>query len=793
MILVKTTKYEVLLNLNQYFEMDHPLPNIEVIKLCPAAFLLNVPKADVAWIFNPWPDITKYLDDKKLRFNGVVCPDIRLQQGRSCNLIEFPLFHAMYIQGMVFRGEKPVLVGTQKQLLLAGESFRRGVYGFYDESELAGCDLDSGQIHDLMQEITGLASDQRIKDVDELVDLIALNPLVPAPQEPVATDYHGLRVWKKDVNVFAAAWQDEEVTIDCNLGADEKYVPPLKIDIKNIPITPYQVIDTGEEDGFAPQSCMHTVLRWQNKIICIDLPMNASYLLDKISVSPTQLDVVLFTHNHDDHIGDFSLLLHMDKKVTVICPKVIWRSILLKAAMVFAMSVEELESYVDYQPIGYGPDNELEYAGLRIEAYPSIHSVPCAVYRIRAQVDGEWKIYSHLSDILNFQRCNTLVEQGFISKERFQEYRDFLLYPTNLKKIDVGTPDGAEAFSVHGSWKDFTTDKSTHIVLGHIQQEKLNRAATVTVGQFNAVGTAHNLAKRPSREIKIATLKEFALSQLTHYFSTLLGDQYEDKQALIEASLEPLANNEIRLIPPNTPFIKHGESAAFVDLAICGVGSVWHQDPRTDGSWSHVTNIYPGDLIGDMGVLRQCLRNASVRADTYMYVLRIPDEQFRELVIALDLFSSAEQINGGRKEGALQTIWRQRMTVQASGLVCRAFPVNLQNRIARQATEVTLLEGADIDLSGAGNRAIYLADDPGAITLRSSKKSADHTAPDRPIKAAVYGERGFLTGTPENYLLVANRDTTLLRLDADRFDWMNDVPVLKTRLRELVEQRQVYL
>ena len=62
---------------------------------------------------------------------------------------------------------------------------------------------------------------------------------------------------------------------------------------------------------------MHTVIQWRERVICLDLPMNVPYLLDKVSISRTEIDAVIFTHNHDDHIGEFSMLLQQDKKVTI--------------------------------------------------------------------------------------------------------------------------------------------------------------------------------------------------------------------------------------------------------------------------------------------------------------------------------------------------------------------------------------------------------------------------------------------------------------------------------------------
>ena len=81
---------------------------------------------------------------------------------------------------------------------------------------------------------------------------------------------------------------------------------------KSRPYKLFQIVDTGEEDGFSPKSCMHTLIQWRDRIICIDLPMNVSYLLDQVSISRSEIDAVIFTHNHDDHIGELSMLLQME-------------------------------------------------------------------------------------------------------------------------------------------------------------------------------------------------------------------------------------------------------------------------------------------------------------------------------------------------------------------------------------------------------------------------------------------------------------------------------------------------
>lgn len=76
-----------------------------------------------------------------------------------------------------------------------------------------------------MQEIKGLALNEKIHEVEELLDVIPLVSLKKHSTWHTATDYHGLRIQKKGINVFGATWEKEEVTIDCNLGEEETYTP----------------------------------------------------------------------------------------------------------------------------------------------------------------------------------------------------------------------------------------------------------------------------------------------------------------------------------------------------------------------------------------------------------------------------------------------------------------------------------------------------------------------------------------------------------------------------------------
>lgn len=758
--------------------------NIELTEVCAGSYLLSVPEIDVSWVFNPWPDISKFLIKRDLPFNGVVCPDTRIQNGVNCNLIEFPLLYVLFAKGMIFRGEKPYLIGTRFQIQKNCKGFKRSLFAYFKSDEMKGCDLSESECNALMSEIEGLTFNG-IQNTRELIKTITLKPLEECPDYENATNIKGLKIWKSSGNVFDVEYKGERHRIDCNLKTNEIYHPPLKIDVKNIPLTQFQVIDTGEEDGFSQNSCMHTVVQWRDKIICVDLPMNVKYLLEKISISRFEIDSVIFTHCHDDHIGDIPTLMQLGKKVKVFCPKIIWKSILHKASCMMYMDPAELATYFDYQPLEYG--KEFNYSGLRILAFPSIHSVPCSIYRIRGMVKGEWKTYTHLSDILNLKRAKLLLKEKFITQKRYDDYKNFLLAPADIKKIDVGAVTGTEEVSVHGHWKDFINDKSKHIILGHITGDKLDDEAKVLVGQLAVVGSARDLSEGLHQSY-VDKYVERAIKYLDDYLFNLLIDRIkkgEITREKITDSVLLFANQEIRLIQPNTPFLKIGQNSTFVDMVVSGIGSIW---AKTENGMEQKAIIQAGDVIGDMGVLENLPRNASIKAETYMRVLRIPGHVFRDEMINLGLFVPSEAKGTFEKECLFKKIWRNRELIQSTSLFSKEVPVYLQNKIAQWAVEKIVQKGDTIYQSNNG-KSMVIAPHGTSMIANANLKSVE----DDLTKIPVFGEEHFIQTPLERYHVKARNKTRILVLPAQPYDWINEIPIFKLRLKELNELRALFI
>ena len=202
-----------------------------------------------------------------------------------------------------------------------------------------------------------------------------------------------------------------------------------------------------------------------------------------------------------------------------------------------------------------------------------------------------------------------------------------------------------------------------------------------------------------------------------------------------------------------------------------------------EGDLVRVANVNAGDLIGDMGVLLQVPRTASIRSDTYMHVLRIPGFLFREAALWLGIFSEEGE------ESLLRQIWRRREIVQASHLFGAEVPLYLQNRIARHAREIRLAPGETAYPCAGSGEGLVVGREAEAFVVDYQDQVLLPEASAPPV----FGEKRFLEGTPEAYRVTVRRETDLLCLDRERFEWVREVPIFRLRLSQLIGKRSVFV
>jgi phosphoribosyl 1,2-cyclic phosphodiesterase len=738
--------------------------SLQVKKICDGAFCVDIPEIGISWLFNAWPDIVKHVIEKDYKINGVVYTELtqKLDISPQSNFLEFPLLHCLFNLGMIFEGERPVVIGSESQIIRAREAFMRGLYGFQNITEILECLSNMEEAETLIGEIEGLGYNG-IQDIDNLVHFF---PLI-AEKNDLSCVHKGLRVTSHSPNVFELKYEKNTVELDCNLGMQCRYNVPFRLNHDSIKPADFQVIDTGEADGFsANYSCNHTTIRWHGKTLCVDLPMNVSKMLFHVGISNSEIDAVVFTHNHDDHIGDLAFLFESHKKIDVLCPEIIWSAITRKAAAVYDCTEDDISSFVRYIPIPFG--EKYDYQGLVITPHLSVHPVPTAIYKFCVKYENAYKSYVHLCDVLNFQRCENLLENESLDRDRLLSYKKFMSQSASLKKVDVGTKERGELFSVHGSWRDFVDDPAEEIVLTHVNPESLEPQAVESVGHVSKFGTVRNLIKS-SGSFLGDIYKEKVISFLCHALSEILDRSINETELKDFPEWHEIINTNIVGFKPKDIVQDSGNNAGSIVVWLTGTGRL-----MTEKNGPQI-NVQSGDVVGDIDAVLGFVACCDLRSENYANVAFIPKELFRRLLLVLIHESECNFIE------LMEEQHRIRSKLLDSGLCFSNTSISLKNSIAKRARQVDL-KPHDPILDG-----LYIGCDLRDCCIQFNGTELDENA----VRIPVFGSILNQIGSQQYFQPTIKRASTFLYISAEHTKWLMNVPSIHYRLHEIVRWRKM--
>ena len=736
--------------------------SLQVRQICEGAYCVDIHEIGVSWLLNAWPDVVKYIIKNDDTINGIVYTELTQSTDivPDSNFLEFPLLHCLFNKGMIFDGNRPVVIGNKSQIIRAKEGFARGLYGFQNKIETLEDLTDEREAENLIKEIEGLGFNG-IQNVENIVDFV---PFV-ADINGLSCSYKGLKISSSSPNNFEFDYEGYRVDIDCNLAKDSRYKLPFTLNHSSSDFADFQVIDTGEADGFSENySCNHTVVRWFGKTLCIDLPMNVSNMLFHAGISNSEIDAVVFTHNHDDHIGDLAFLFESSKKIDVICPKIIWSAITRKASTIYDCSEDQLSTLVNYIPIPF--DKEFDYEGLGITPHRSIHPVPTAIYKFSVRSQGIYKTYVHLCDVLNFERCEKLLETGSISKDRFISYKKFMLQHATLKKVDVGTKKGGELFSVHGTWRDFVDDTSEEIILTHLNPELAEPQAIESVGSLSKYGSVRNLIE-DSRVSMQELYEEKIMSYLCQGISRIL-DRCLNKDELsdIPEWHEILGTNVINVSPGDVVCGRERNTESIV-LWLTGCGRC-----KIDKNGLQY-KVQSGDIIGEIDAVLGCRESRELIAENYSRVVLISKRLFRRVVLMLCPQSQNQLIETLEEQDGKSSKLHHSEFYPCNG------SLRLFNSLVKRMHEVELMPGSNI------NDGLYIGNDPRVIGIGINGLELE----EKLTRIVAFGSFLDHAGPQTDFEINIRQPSNFLYLPADHFKWFMNIPILKYRLREIVRWR----
>ena len=587
---------------------------MQKINVCPGVYMVDIHEIGLRILCGCPMDVVKLLtrkgiiravEGKGVRFetgpNAILLSDVATQNGQFCNLIEFPILHMQYKQGMVLpshpnnTGARPLLMGLPYQINAQCNYFIRGKYGLISVKELMEAGFAQQDAIDQMRMKMRFNFGQ-LKKIEEQIDLF----YIEGANRMEIRD--GLHVRRTAHNVYEFYFGNDMVQVDLNLLSQESYEISFSLDYHKPSAEYFSVTHLGEGNGWdAERASMSSLLCYQGRYFLVDAPPGVDRLLQAAGISINELEGIFHTHSHDDHFGGLTSLIRSDRRLKYFATKAVRYSVTKKLAAV--LSVDESMFFRMFNCFDLDFDKWNHIEGLEVMPLLSPHPVETSIFYFRTLWNGGddggcgYSCYGHLADTCSDRILKSFVtddpkEYG-ISPEFYDRVQKSYHLPVDLKKVDIG------GGLIHGDAIDFQNDRSQKIVLSHIERP------------------LQNLEKEVGTNATFALTDVLIPSRINFYMKRAETWLKEILPLASECDLNLLLNGPILHLSVGTILIKKKECPQNVYLLLTGVVSGFSREDNVS------VTLNTGSLVGVSFALFDTAANLTFRAESYVTLLEM--------------------------------------------------------------------------------------------------------------------------------------------------------------------------
>ncbi len=339
-----------------------------------------------------------------------------------------------------------------------------------------------------------------------------------------------------------------------------------------------------------PTTCM--MLRLNGLPVLVDCCPFWDILAREIGVSVAEIDSLILTHCHEDHMGGIAKLLHRGKKIRIYTAADIFKMALHILSWQMDTSIEEISQYIEYHPIEiekwmtiYGTEFFFQYTS---------HPIPCISVKARKRVQRGLPCEIQItSDTVGDSCASTMLSQGVISQQRY----DHLL---KIFEGEVIIADAGEAIP-HPTVRDFMGHDIRATFLGHRQEEMPDAPLNISF-----VEPYHLF---PFENLSVASIISQAIDSFLKPLPAI--DGIRCAQILRESSIyKQIAKGQLIVQ-------KEMEEAEYLYIVGFGIFSVIVNNQE-------VAILHSGNFFGEQVFVSDKSRNADVKAVTYGSVILLP-------------------------------------------------------------------------------------------------------------------------------------------------------------------------
>jgi CRP-like cAMP-binding protein/glyoxylase-like metal-dependent hydrolase (beta-lactamase superfamily II) len=726
---------------------------LEVDEVMPGALVIHAGEQQLALGF-PEEVVKAWLRAGK-QVTGWLIPDLRSAEGVVQWALEFPLYHALFFQGLFGKGRKmPVYLAREDWRDLC-EYLRLTLLGLSAE-EMQKSGVEAATARALAAEATHLALKHQDGRVARIEDFL----------EPHFFDAEGivvagsLRIRRHGDNTYSFFTDDDRLE-ELRLEPAREPAPPYAaaLPAANVPVLPqpFEVIALGTSHGFDPGApCTSFAVQANGRFLLVDAGPHLRTLLRHAGIAPAQIAAVIITHAHEDHAIGLLSLLGLPRRPRLLATRET-AEVLRRKLAILCPQVANPRTLLDdaFELCPVRPGSEAELGGLRLRFHYTLHSIPCTGVELALrEAGGVLRRVLFGGDNASRATIERAAREGVLSEARLAELLALYRWSGDLLIADAG------AGQIHGTPADFRGAPARELLFVHASSLPDEETGLSTLG---APGHRYTLIAESLRPSPLE--RSLAYSSLADAFQVV---DPEALSALLDGASAESANR-------SQVIVREGERCEDGFVTLSGELEVV---ARRDGRAQRIARIRAGEVFGEMAAINQAPRSASVIALTPVRLVRICGDALRRFAREAGLCPS------------LPETWRARADLDRVAIFSDA-SVTTRNALARRALRRAVDPGTTLIREGSPSTTVYVLCKGRAQVYRGSEPLLVGGAPVILEPGAVLGESGPFLARSRNASIVTLDECEVLAIrGADFKQVVQRSPELHSAISRIVHARR---
>jgi len=641
-------------------EIDHLMPGADVIHVGQHQIALGFPEEVVKAWMRAGKNVTAWL-----------VPDIRCAGGIVQWALEFPLYHALFIQGAFAAGRKiPVLLHRRDWADMVAY-LRLTLLGF-TRQELRAEGVDPGLADALASECEYLAlkhPDGRVAQIEELFEPCFFDAEGVVEIGELKIKAHGNNTY----SFFTDQDRLEEYRLDVDAEPAPPYTRPLSVASTPVLPRPFEIIALGATNGFdVGGPCSNMVVQANGLFIVVDPGPYVRTTLLHAGIALNQISAVVVTHCHEDHAVGLSALLGLGHRLTLFAAREN-AAILRRKLAILNPTVSSPQTLLDdsFDITCVRAGEEVNHLGLKLRFHYTMHSIPCTGVELVMHDSGIERRALIVGDNNSRSNIEQAARDGAISEGRLRELLALYDWQGELIIADAG------AGLIHGMPADFRDSRAQSVVYVHTPAIRAEERHLYTLAE---PGHRYTLVQESSRPTPLE--RGIAYKALVDAFDAFDTDWFN---ALLDAAVSHSVNR-------GQIVVRQNDDSSDLYLVVTGELAVLAQ---RDGAPVKVAVIQAGEIFGEMAGITATRRTATVISTTPARLLRVPGDVWRRFAAALKLVPS------------LPEMWQKRAALEQVTTLAHS-SVTTKNALARYAVRRTIQPGTTLIREGSCSTTVYV-------------------------------------------------------------------------------------